>query len=83
MLKKNEAPVARLKLLDVVELRYEVTEPGSPPWGGSVAAGALGTIVEELRNDVYLVEFDAEGTDPAILTLPGQALTLNWSAPAD
>jgi len=83
MLKPKERPAEKLKLLDVVELRADVTEPGSPPWGGTVKAGSLGTIVETLRDDVYLVEFtDAGDAEPAILTLPAPLLSLRWAAPA-
>jgi hypothetical protein len=82
MLQKKERADSRLKLFDVIELRFDASEPASPPWGGRVAAGALGTIVEELANDFYLVEFDGDGTEePAVMTLPARALSLHWSAP--
>lgn len=81
MLQKRERPVEQLKLFDIVKLKSDVSEAGSPPWGGSVAAGALGAIVEELRNSFYLVEFGEEDSEPTILTLPSDMLILEWSAP--
>jgi hypothetical protein len=51
------------KLFDVVELLS--SRPGASP-----TAGALGTIVEELPGDSYLVEFcDDEGRTISIETL--------------
>lgn len=81
MLQKRERPVERLKLLDVVKLKSDTVEPGSPPWGGSVAAGSLGAIVEELKDGFYLVEFGGEDSEPTILTLPENSVILEWSAP--
>jgi hypothetical protein len=82
MLKPREYVAHELKLLDMVELRADTAEPRQSPWGGSVKAGSLGTIVEMLRDDVYLVEFkDASDGEPAILTVPAHLLSLHWSAP--
>lgn len=82
MLKPREHPAYELKLLDMVELRADAAEPRQSPWGGSVKAGSLGTIVETLRDDVYLVEFtDGSDGEPAILTLPARLLSLHWIAP--
>jgi hypothetical protein len=75
MLKKKETAEHRLKLLDTVELRIDAVESGVPPFGGSVAAGTLGTVVDELRDNFYLVEFGTEkDEEPAILTLHASAL---------
>lgn len=82
MLRKQERPIERLKLFDVVKLKFDVVEAGSPPWGGSVAAGALGAVVEELKDGFYLVEFGGEDSEPIILTLPSHSLQLEWSAPS-
>jgi hypothetical protein len=82
MLQRRER-LARLKLLDVVRLKANASQPVSSPWGGHVAAGSLGTIVDELSDGSFLVEFDSDGNEPGnVLTLPSEALTLHWSSPA-
>lgn len=59
------------KLFDVVELV-------SAPVGGTVQVGAIGTVVEELRDDVYLVEFcDEQGRAVAIEAVPASSLALH------
>ena len=45
-----------MKLLDTVKLRSDASEPGTPPWGGTVPAGALGTIVDELSDRRLILE---------------------------
>lgn len=82
MLQRRERQ-ATLKLLDVVCLRADASESVSSPWGGRVAAGSLGTIVEELDDGYFLVEFDTKDGEPGnILTLPAEALALHWASPA-
>lgn len=83
MLQKRQRTNDRLKLFDVVELLSDASVPAAGPWGGAVSAGTLGTIVEELSGDFYLVEFDDDGqAEPVIMTLPGSALALNLATPA-
>lgn len=55
------------RLFDVVELLVDRPAAG-------LTAGALGTIVEELRQDVYLVEFSDES---------GRAIALEALKPRD
>lgn len=82
MLRKKERFDTRPKLLDVVELLADASEPACEPWGGSVRAGALGTVVEVLEDGFYMVEFGGEGAGtPSILTLPAHSVVLHEPAP--
>jgi hypothetical protein len=58
------------KLFDVVGLLSDSKAAG-------IAAGAIGTIVEELPGHFYIVEFtDADGKALAVATLPASDLTI-------
>ena len=63
-----------MKLLDTVALRADLPE-------SDLVAGQVGTIVEDLAPDVYLVEFsDDEGKTYAMLPLRAeQLLTLKYA----
>ncbi len=57
-----------IRLLDVVALTTSLTEP-------SLARGQVGTVVEELAPQVYLVEFsDKRGQAFAITPVPADKL---------
>ena len=63
----------RLKLLDVVALTVDLPERG-------LSRGQVGTVVEQLADDVYEVEFsDDDGRTYASLPLrPDQVLVLHY-----
>lgn len=68
---KKIAPASLPKLFDVVELVAAHPDAG-------VAAGTLGTIVEELAEETYLVEFcNAEGRTIAVEPVPARDLALH------
>lgn len=73
MMRQNERikVTSAPKLFDVVELLSDRKVSG-------VAAGAIGTIVEELPGHFYIVEFsDAEGKALAVATLPASDLAIS------
>lgn len=66
-----------VKLLDVVALTDDV--PEHQLWRGQV-----GTVVEELANDVFEVEFsDNEGRTYAMVSLPASQLMVLHYEPVD
>lgn len=71
MRQKKIAPDPLPKLFDVVELISARPD-------AAIAVGTVGTVVEELAEETYLVEFcDAEGRTLAVEPVPARDLALH------